>query len=409
MKKWTPNIMKSNEMERLSVVDDDYDMENPSLGQSTCRPGKTFRKLWIFYPKSACTFLALLAILPFAISLYILSKQNDSSALSSQTTDCDSSDAWAEPFTIQTYGNGVVAADDSRCSQIGAEILTEGGYAMDAAVAVALCLGVVSPASSGLGGGCFILGYNSSAKKTVFVDARETAPSGATRDMFTSDTTASVNGGLAIAIPGELKGLYLAWQSQGGGVSWERIVTPSSLLAERWIISPTVARYLLKIQHTATSDPTRYATLLNLYFHQGSLTPKVSGEAVENPALAATLRGIATQGPAFLYGPSATAPETLAREIQAAGGIITAEELRAYEPVLREAIEMEVFGYRYYGSPPPSSGGVIVGAILQFLSDFEEPIASQEGPSSPLSLHELSPHLSSPSPLPSRPVLPPPG
>lgn len=343
---------------------------------------KSLRKFWIYYPRSACTILALIAIVPLAISLFILAENNSPNLLTT-TTNCDTSNAWAKPFVAQSDGFGIVAADDERCSRIGAEILTDGGKAMDAAVGTALCLGVVSPASSGLGGGCFILGYNASTRSSLFVDARETAPAGSSQNMFVGQPKASVFGGLAVAIPGELKGLYLAWQTQGGGVTWDRIVAPSIDLAKNWKISPTVARYITKIEAVAKSNPTLYSTLLGLYFHS-DLSPKVSGEYVQNPALAATLAGVAKEGPDYLYGPQSSIPGTMAQEIQAAGGIVTAEELRSYEPKVREAIEMDVFGYRFYGSPPPSSGGAIVGAILKFLSEYEEPIASQGGKHLPL-------------------------
>jgi hypothetical protein len=399
MKKWTPNILKSSEMERLSVLDDDYELESPNLDKTKCcHPMRSFRKFWIYYPRSACTILALIAIVPLAISLLILSGNNDPN-LSNETTSCDTSNAWAKPFSVQSYDSGTVATDDERCSRVGADILADGGNAMDAAVGTALCLGVVSPASSGLGGGCFILGYNASSQSSLFVDARETAPAASSQNMFVGQPQASIYGGLAIAIPGELKGLYLAWQTQGGGVTWDRIVAPSIALAENWKISPTVARYILKIEAVAKSNPTLYSTLLGMYFHS-DLTPKVSGEYVQNPALAATLTGIAREGPDYLYGSQSTIPATMAQEIQAAGGIVTAEELRSYQPKVREAIEMDVFGYRFYGSPPPSSGGVIVGAILQFLSDYEEPIASQGGLPFPF-LWPLSPSLR-------RSLLPPP-
>ena len=82
-----------------------------------------------------------------------------------------------------------------------------GGNAVDAAVAAALCLGVVSPGSSGLGGGSFLLFYNATAKKSVFIDGRETAPTSAHRDMFVQDPSLAYGGGLSIGVPGQLKAL----------------------------------------------------------------------------------------------------------------------------------------------------------------------------------------------------------
>lgn len=365
-------------MERLSVIDDDFELQGPTVNHSKYNPFINLRKFWIYYPKSACSLLSLFILLPFIISLGIITTKNKNNQLITQTTTCDTSNAWAKSFNIETYGNGIVAADDYRCSQIGSQILTDGGKAMDAAIGVALCLGVVSPASSGLGGGCFILGYNATSKQSLFIDARETAPSGASKNMYVNNPSLSVNGGLAIAIPGELKGLYLAWQKQGGGISWSQIIQPVAKLAKRWEISPTVARYILKIQTVVKSNPTLYSNIFAMYFHSDG-TPKVSGEYVENTKLAETLEGIARDGPDYIYGTNSNIPELLAKEIQDAGGIITADEIRSFQPTIRTAIEMDVFGYKLYGAPPPSSGGVIVGAILQFMSDYKEPIASQEG------------------------------
>ena len=93
----------------------------------------------------------------------------------------------------------MVATDNTICSHIAEEVLADGGFAIDAAIAAAFCLGVVSPASSGLGGGCFILSYNANNHQAKFIDARETAPAAAYQDMFVSDPILAQDGGLAIA------------------------------------------------------------------------------------------------------------------------------------------------------------------------------------------------------------------
>ena len=104
---------------------------------------------------------------------------------------------------------GVVAADDHLCSDLGASLMKlHSANAIDAAVATALCLGVVNPGSSGIGGGCFILFHDSSSSSTSFIDSREFAPGAATSDMYDNlPPTASINGPLAAAVPAELKGL----------------------------------------------------------------------------------------------------------------------------------------------------------------------------------------------------------
>jgi gamma-glutamyltranspeptidase len=98
------------------------------------------------------------------------------------------------------------------------------------------------------------------------------------------------------------------------------------------------------------------------------------GEVINNPALAETLRQIAVD-PEYLH---TTMAATLAAEIQAAGGIITATEITAYAPKVRDAVEYDIFGHQMFSSPPPSSGGLIVLAILQFMEGLDEPLASQE-------------------------------
>jgi hypothetical protein len=149
--------------------------------------------------------------------------------------------------TLERLKNGVVASDQAICSKIGLAILRDyGGNAIDAAVATALCVGVVNPVSSGLGGGTFILIHSDSPAKTYdlppfhdkrdgsseamskngvtteVIDAREIAPAASTTDMFlNADENASVFGGLAPAVPGELRGLELA-HARHGHLPWSK-------------------------------------------------------------------------------------------------------------------------------------------------------------------------------------------
>jgi gamma-glutamyltranspeptidase / glutathione hydrolase / leukotriene-C4 hydrolase len=359
-------------------VDDDFELENPNLAESKFTlPIRYWKFFWIRWPKSACLTLSFFIMLPFVLAIISLQSSPNQSYQSS-SAPCDTNLPFEKYFSVETYDAGVVAADDPRCSQIGADILADGGYAMDAAVATALCLGVVSPASSGLGGGCFVLGYNASSKEPIFIDSREVAPKGSSKNMFVNNPSMSLNGGLAVAVPGELKGLHLAWRLQGGGVTWQRIVSPSAVLAQRWVLTPTVENYIHKIESVVKSDPVKYAPILNMFFDSKG-NSKQAGDIISNPALSVFLTGIANEGLDYVYGASSRIPEDLAQEINSAGGNITAEEIRLFEPIERDVISMDVMGYRYLGSPPPSSGGLIVGAILKFLEGYEEPLASQNG------------------------------
>ena len=137
-----------------------------------------------------------------------------------------------------TVPTAAVAADEPRCSAVGNATLSAGGTAVDAAVSTALCLGVLHPHSSGVGGGCFILIYTAATGDAEVIDARETAPAAATENMYSGNPSASVIGGLAVAVPGELRGLYLAWQRHGA-LPWSDLVRAPSLKPENSSFSNT--------------------------------------------------------------------------------------------------------------------------------------------------------------------------
>jgi gamma-glutamyltranspeptidase / glutathione hydrolase / leukotriene-C4 hydrolase len=156
--------------------------------------------------------------------------------------------------------------ETSRCSDIAAAILDQGGNAMDAAVAATICLGVVGPSSSGLGGGCFILGRTNTSD-VLFVDSREEAPLGATENMYDSHPTASIWGGLAVAVPAELRGLYQSYQAQGGLVPWADLITPSVALAEEYVISEHLGVHIQKMSTVIEADKELFKDIRALLTH----------------------------------------------------------------------------------------------------------------------------------------------
>lgn len=155
--------------------------------------------------------------------------------------------------------NGAVAADNGRCSKMGVSVLSDkGGNAVDAAIAVVLCQGVLSPYASGLGGGAFILVHmaanESRAAEQTFLDARETAPKGVDVSKYTHNETASRLGGAAVAIPGELRGLEMA-HKRWGSIPWADLVLPVAELAESATVGPMLARRLVQVNETILKSP----------------------------------------------------------------------------------------------------------------------------------------------------------
>lgn len=247
-----------------------------------------------------------------------------------------------------------------------------GGNAVDAAVAAAMCLGVVSPGSSGMGGGSFILFYNETSQKATFVDGRETAPSGAHKDMFVEDPSLSYGGGLAIAVPGQVPALYEMWEKHGK-IDWYDIVIPAAKLARRFQVSSTLAGHVKNIESQLLHD-NRYSHLKN--YLSGRYNRLVrAGDYLENTVLEETLVHIATHKPEYFY--VGHTGKMLSDEIIAAGGIITTDDLSGYTAKIREPVASEALGFMYYGAPPPSSGGLTLATILNYLGGFRMPMVAQ--------------------------------
>ncbi|XP_009603063.1 glutathione hydrolase 1-like [Nicotiana tomentosiformis] len=270
--------------------------------------------------------------------------------------------------------HGAVATDDGRCSTIGRDVLREGGHAVDATVAAALCLGVVSPASSGIGGGAFMLIRTADGKAQAF-DMRETAPKKASENMYAGNAGLKASGVLSIGVPGEIAGLYEAWK-QYGKLSWKRLVRPAAHLAHRGFkISPYLHMQMFKSESDIMSDK----GLRDLFTSNGSLLQ--IGDVCYNKQLAKTLRALSAYGIRPFYNGSIGIK--LIKDITKSGGILTMEDLQQYQVRIREPITADVMGFKILGMPPPSAGGAAMVLMLNILAQYGIPM---EGPS-PLLIH----------------------
>jgi len=344
------------------------------------------KAFWSENPRASTALLIFaVVVFPLLVSTTYLAGQVDSlrgdsdNVAATEATPASTEDPF-DRFEATSTTGGVVSTDHEECSTLGAHILKEGGNAMDAAIAAALCVGVLSPASSGIGGGCFILHYDAATGESDFIDAREVAPALATPDMYADDPTASRDGPMAIAVLGELKGLYLAWEKFGSArgsdtlsehtlspVNWYDLVRPSAVMASEWSIGYYLAHVLENEWDLINSSPD-YADLAALYTHtDGSM--KRAGDKVRQPQLHMTLNRVALDGPSFIY---VTEAQTLANEIAAKGGIVTMEDIKSYAATEREPVETTVLGAKYLGAPPPSSGGGAIATILKFMGGFDD-------------------------------------
>lgn len=268
------------------------------------------------------------------------------------------------------YLNGAVASDQKYCSEIGVEILKENGSAVDAAIASSFCCGVVNMHSSGIGGGGIMLihtpnplGANAETPgfSTTVYDYREVAPRKLELIINTTDPKLLVMGGLSIAVPGEVAGLYAAWMSHGK-LPWKRLVEPSIRLTKEGIPLHSrlweAARFM---KDFIITDP----GLRDLLFINGSVRRKDS--FIKNPQLTATLEEISDDPMSFYRGRLA---KEVVRDVQSAGGVLALDDLQAYMVKSRNAVKHKLnCGLTILSAPPPFSGA-IVEFILNILDGY---------------------------------------
>lgn len=289
----------------------------------------------------------------------------------------------AYPPTV-TGSTGAVAADHELASQAGAEILAQGGNAVDAAVATALALGVVQPAGSGLGGGGFLL-VRKADGQVAALDFREVAPKQASRDMFIDPATGKAVpersrwGGLAVAVPGEPAGLGQALR-EWGTMKPAQVVAPALRLADKGF---PVGRHLARSAAMVVPKLAPDHPLRGFLAPQGNILSV--GQTVRRPELAQTLRTLGQEGfLAFYKTQPGAIGDDLIQANRRAGGLLQAEDINTYKPIVRTPIAGRYRGHQVYVMPPPA-GGITALEALQIL-DARPPL--QQGPSASATIHD---------------------
>jgi gamma-glutamyltranspeptidase/glutathione hydrolase len=271
----------------------------------------------------------------------------------------------AAPLRPTHASHAMVTSVHELASRAGVEMLRSGGNAVDAAVATGFALAVVHPQAGNIGGGGFML-FRTADGKNHFIDFREKAPSAATEKMYLDAQgnvikDSSLVGYKSVGVPGSVAGLVYA-EKQYGKLSIEKVMAPAIKLArDGFPLAYEDAQDLKKDEYLAQFPESKRIFLRDGNYYQ-------AGELFKQPELARTLERLAKDPDDFYHGSMA---RELAAAIHKGGGLVTTEDLAAYEVKEREPVRGSYRGYDIISAPPPSSGGVALIEILNILEGFD--------------------------------------
>jgi len=262
---------------------------------------------------------------------------------------------------------GMVVAQERIAAQIGRDFLARGGNAVDAAVATGFAMAVTYPRAGNIGGGGFMMIHLAASNEDIALDYRESAPAATTRDMFLGDdgkpdTKKSRDSALGIGVPGTVAGLTLALDKYGSGkFKLAEILAPAIVLARNGFVIADDTADTLPDWHKRLAKWPSSAKI----FSRADGTSLQANDRLVQSDLATTLEAISAQGVSGFYdGPVA---EKLVSGIRDAGGLITRDDLKAYQPVIRVPVRGTYRGYDIVSMPQPSSGGTVLIEMLNII------------------------------------------
>ncbi len=265
--------------------------------------------------------------------------------------------------------SGMVVAGQEAAARAGLEVMKGGGNAVDAAVTVAFVMAVTLPRAGNIGGGGFMLIHSAKTREIVAIDYWQKAPGRASRNMFldrdgNTDLQLRRQSHLATAVPGTVAGLAMALK-KFGTISLAQALAPAIKYAEEGFM----------VNGKLAADMKAYETLLRAWPATAKIFVKPDGRIYEagdilvQKDLAGTLKAIAKDGPDSFY--KGAIAGLIVKQMQANGGLITSEDLAAYEPLFRAPVRGSYRGYDVISMSPPSTGGVHIIEILNILEGFD--------------------------------------
>ena len=300
------------------------------------------------------------------------------------------------------YEHGVVSTSSPIATDIGIQVLKDGGNAFDAAIAVGFVLAVVHPEAGNIGGGGFAVVYDAHSKEVTSLDFRETAPESATETMYLNADSSVVEnlstvGAKAVGVPGTVAGLYQLWQEKGT-MEWAELVSIAARLADSGFV---VDAYLESSFREYRSQLSSFSNSAEIFYPSNQVVKE--GNLFLQKKLAQALYLIAADGQQSFY--RGEIADSLVATMVEYGGLITLEDLNNYKPIWREPIHITFDSLDIYCMPPSSSGGIIIGQILKLLEPYDLSRYSPDSPeyinlfaeASKLAFADRSKHLGDPA------------
>ncbi|XP_036448207.1 glutathione hydrolase 7 [Colossoma macropomum] len=251
----------------------------------------------------------------------------------------------------QIFNQGAVVTDVARCTSLGFDVLGQQGSSVDAAIAAALCLGIIHPHASGIGGGGVMLVHDIRKNESRVIDFRETVPSGLREEMLLN---LEQKPGLLVAVPGMLSGLHQAHQLYGKR-PWKEVIAMAADVARNGFnITHDLADALSKIKDQNVSE-----AFHELFLPDGQ--PPLSGLFTRRLDLALILDRVAANGIAEFY--SGNLSQEMASAVYSSGGVLTEEDFSNYTTVLQQPVQSLYQGHQVMAAPPPHAGSALLTAL----------------------------------------------
>lgn len=252
----------------------------------------------------------------------------------------------------QVFNQGAVVTDVAQCTSLGFAVLGKQGSSVDAAITAALCLGIIHPHTSGIGGGGVMLVHDIRKNVTRIIDFRETAPSALHEEMLQSNL--DLYPGLLVGVPGMLSGMHQAHQLYGR-MPWKDVVTMAADVARNGFnVTHDLADALAKVKDQNMSDAFRE---LFLPTNQAPL----SGLLTRRVDLASILDAVAANGISEFYNGNLTQEMTAA--VQTRGGVLSDEDFGNYSTVIQQPAEATYQGHHVLAAPAPHAGVALITAL----------------------------------------------